>query len=326
MAELVPSLRLAGRALVIDDDAETVSSALDAAGVTPVHWYRRALGGHAATAWAPEGSFELATIRLPSSREAFEMLLHAAAGRLSQGGRVFVYGTNDEGIRSADRKMEAVFGPTRTLDTRRHSRVLGATRPLDVPGLRGELEAWRVTFSVELPDGRFDFQSFPGVFAHGRLDAGTRVLIDAMPTPKPGARVLDFACGAGVLGAVVRRRAPSASLVLLDVYAPAVEAARINVPEARVLLGDGWDAVDAAATYDLVVSNPPIHSGVGEDYDVLAQLVERAPAHLDPAGELWLVVQRTVPLQALLSAAFAQVDVVAGNSQFRVWRASAPRH
>jgi 16S rRNA (guanine1207-N2)-methyltransferase len=325
MAELVPGLGLAGGALVVDDDAELVARALVAAGVEPHCWYRRALHGHSATAWAPEGCFEAATIRLPQAREVLEMLLHAAASRLGPGGRVFVYGTNDEGIRSAARKIEAVFGATHTLDTRAHSRALGATRPEHLPGLRAELDDWRRSFSVELPDGGLPLVSYPGVFAHGRLDAATRMLIDVMPTPATGARVLDFGCGVGVLGAVLRRRAPTTTVELLDAYALAVEAARINVPEARVLLGDGWDALPAGAAYDLVVSNPPIHTGVGEDYAVLADLVQRAPAHLARGGELWLVVQRTVPVQELLRAAFAEVEVAAANSQFRVFRACAPR-
>jgi 16S rRNA (guanine1207-N2)-methyltransferase len=325
MAELVPGLSLSGRALVIDDDNDAVASALRDAGVAPLPWYRRALHGHTATAWPAPDPADIATIRLPSSRDALDLLLHAAAARLAPGGQVFVYGTNDEGIRSTARWIEAVFGATRTLDTRRHSRVLAATRPPDIPELRAALDDWRTTFTIELPDGRLDFVSYPGVFAHGKLDAGTRVLLDAMPTPPPGARVLDFGCGAGLVAAVVHHRAPSAQLDLLDVFAPATAVARLNVPTARIFLGDAWTAIDPSSRYDLILSNPPIHTGVGEDYRVLTALIEQSPDHLTPAGELWLVVQRTVPLQDLLAAAFTRIDEPAGNSQFRVWRARSPR-
>jgi len=324
MAELVPTLALSGRALVIDDDNDIVASALRDAGVTPVPWYRRALHGHAASAWPPLDTVDIATLRLPSSRDALDMLLHAAAARLTPGGQLFVYGTNDEGIRSTARWIEARFGATRTLDTRRHCRVLAAARPPDIPDLRPELDDWRTPFAVELPDSRFDVVSYPGVFAHGKLDPGTRLLLDAMPIPPPSARVLDFGCGTGILAAVIRHRAPSAALDLVDVFAPAAAAARLNVPDARIFLGDAWAALDATR-YDLIVSNPPIHTGVGEDYRVLISLIEQSPDHLTPTGELWLVVQRTVPLHDLLTASYARIDEPAGNSQFRIWRAHSPR-
>ena len=325
MAELVPTLSLSGRALVIDDDHDIVAAALRDAGVTPVMWYRRALDGHTATAWPSPNPVDIATIRLPSSRDALDMLLHAAAARLAPGGQLFVYGTNDEGIRSTARWIEAVFGATRTLDTRRHSRVLAATRPPDIPDLRPALDDWRTPFTIELPDGRFDFVSYPGVFAHGKLDAGTRVLLDAMPTPSPGARVLDFGCGAGIVAAVLHHRAPSTQLDLLDVLAHATAAARLNVPSARLFLGDAWTAIDPSSRYDLVLSNPPIHTGVGEDYRVLTSLIEHAPDRLTATGELWLVVQRTVPLRDVLANSFGSIDEPAGDSQFRIWCARSPR-
>jgi 16S rRNA (guanine1207-N2)-methyltransferase len=325
MAELVPTLALSGRALVIDDDNDTVASALRDAGVTAVPWYRRALHGHTAAAWPPPETVDIATLRLPSSRDALDMLLHAAATRLAPGGRLFVYGTNDEGIRSTSRWIEALFGDTRTLDTRRHSRVLAATRPPAIPDLRAVLDDWRTPFTIDLADGRLDFISYPGVFAHGKLDAGTRLLLDAMPTPPADARVLDFGCGAGVLSAVLRHRAPSTALDLVDVFAPAVAAARLNVPTARIFLGDAWTAIDPSTRYDFILSNPPIHTGVGEDYRVLTALIEQSPDHLTPTGELWLVVQRTVPLHDLLATSFARIDEPSGNSQFRIWRARAPR-
>ena len=325
MAELVPTLSLTGRALVVDDDNDIVASALRGAGVTPMPWYRRALHGHVATPWPPPDTVDAATLRLPSSRDALDMLLHAAAARLAPGGRLFVYGTNDEGIRSTARWIEALFGASRTLDTRRHSRVVAAIRQPDIPDLRPALDDWRKPFTIDHRDGRFDFVSFPGVFAHGKLDSGTQLLLDAMPTPPANARVLDFGCGAGILSAVLRRRAPSAALDLVDVFAPAAAAARLNVPDARIFLGDGWTAVDPSTRYDLILSNPPIHTGVGEDYRVLTALIEQSPDHLTPTGELWLVVQRTVPLHDLLAASFARVDEPSGNSQFRIWRARAPR-
>lgn len=320
MAGLVPGLGLRGRVLVVDDDGGTVTAAIRESGAEPVAWFRRALDGHAATPWVPEGPFDAAAVRLPTTREAVEMLLHAAAGQVAPGGRIFLYGTNDEGIKSAIRPMERILDATETLETKRHSRVVASIRPENIPGLRPSLGDWERTFSVKLPEGAFAFRTYPGMFAHGHLDDATRLLIDALPKPKDHAHVLDFGCGAGVLGAILKRRTPSAEIDLLDVNALAIDAARRNAPDARPLLGNGWAAVDKAR-YDLVVSNPPIHSGVGEDFRVMQELITHAPSHLKKDGELWLVAQRTVPLRQMLEASFRSVAIAAETSQFIVWRA-----
>ncbi|HCA66231.1 MAG TPA: 16S rRNA methyltransferase, partial [Pseudomonas sp.] len=55
--------------------------------------------------------------------------------------------------------------------------------------------------------------------------------------------LLDFGCGAGILGATLKRRYPQSELVLLDVDAFAVESSRrtlaANGLEAEVIAGDG---------------------------------------------------------------------------------------
>ena len=49
----------------------------------------------------------------------------------------------------------------------------------------------------------------------------------------PRERVLDFACGSGLLGAWVTAREPTVSVDFLDVDAVALEAVEANVPGAN---------------------------------------------------------------------------------------------
>ena len=109
MAEVLPTLALRGRVLVVDDDGEVVVGAARKLGLEVVAWYRRALRGHAARAWVEGESFEAVVIRYPVSRDAFEMILHAVVPRLSVGGRVLVFGANDEGIKSAGTSLKTVL-------------------------------------------------------------------------------------------------------------------------------------------------------------------------------------------------------------------------
>ena len=89
----------------------------------------------------------------------------------------------------------------------------------------------------------------------------------------------------------------------LDVDAVALAAARENVPGARLIPSDGFDALEHER-YDLIVSNPPFHEGKVETGRVVERLVRGAPDHLETDGSLVLVTQRRLPLAALLASTF----------------------
>ena len=129
------------------------------------------------------------------------MAVHACLSVLAPAGRLIVYGGNEEGIRSAAGMIEQLCGGVETLATRGHGRVLAARRPADPSQLRASLAAWRSTTSLEIANRRRDWVSYPGIFAANRIDEGTALLIDALPPLRAGARVLDYACGSGAIGA-----------------------------------------------------------------------------------------------------------------------------
>jgi 16S rRNA (guanine1207-N2)-methyltransferase len=162
--------------------------------------------------------------------------------------------------------------------------------------------------------------SYPGCFAAGRLDEGTELLLSALPPLPPGARVLDYGCGTGAIAAAAFDLQPGLRLDAMDSDAVALEAARENVPAARLVLGARL-ADAGRARYDILLSNPPLHRGIAEDRSRLERLVADAPAHLAPGGCLQLVVQRRIALEQLLARHFAKVEIAAETGRYRVWRA-----
>jgi 16S rRNA (guanine1207-N2)-methyltransferase len=262
-------------------------------------------------------------VRYPVSRDAFEMIVHAVAARLVPGGRLFAYGANDEGIKGSARALATAFQDTETVETKRHSRVVAAGRVRDVQ-LKRELEEWKESVTMTLPSGSVNLVSYPCLFAHGRLDVGTALLLEALPQGlKAGAKVLDYGCGIGVVGLAVQMANPGAELDLIDFDSIATLAAKQNVPLARVMTADSLAAVHDKK-YDLIVSNPPIHAGKGEDFTVLLRFLADVTAALAPGGTLLFVVQATVPIKKELTKLFGQVDVAQANKQFTVWRATQP--
>lgn len=309
---LVAGDRDAAAARVLEEETE---GAVD-------RWCRRLVPGTVVSPWPPEGPWRTVALRLPRSKDELEMLVHAAASILAPGGELLVYGANDEGARSAPARIEPVFGEVATVAIKRRCRVLRAVRPRELPELRGSLDQWRIEWTLEVDGRRLPWVSYPGLFAHGRLDAGTALLLEAMAAPSGRARVLDYGCGTGVLGGALRSRNPDLEVDLLDADALALEAAGENVTGARRVLGDRLDAV-GGARYDRIVSNPPYHEGKAESLVVVERLVRQAPRHLTGAGVLEIVVQRRLPVDGPLREAFAEAEVVAETGTHRVWRARA---
>jgi 16S rRNA (guanine1207-N2)-methyltransferase len=175
-------------------------------------------------------------------------------------------------------------------------------------------------------DMELRLETRPGVFAQHGIDSGSRLLIEAMKVT-PTARVLDLGCGYGPIGIVAARLAVRGSAVLVDSDIRATRLAQRNlelngVTNAEVILGDGWHDLPAKSRFDLVVSNPPTHSG----REVLDDFVEGAYKVLRPRGQMYMVVNRLLSLRKEVEKVFGAVETVAQSKGFVVIRAAkAPR-
>jgi 16S rRNA (guanine1207-N2)-methyltransferase len=307
--------------MLLANQGGSLPGALRARGLSALVWNRRLMNDQPARPEPPEGPFDMALVRLPKARDEQESTTHAALNVMRPGGRLVLYGGNDEGIRGAARKLGGFVGSVETLAIHGHGRVLAVDRPEHLPGLRGRLTDWRKVARIAIAGIERDWVSYPGVFAADHLDEGTALLVSALPALAPGARVLDFACGTGTISAAVLSAQPAASIDMIDNDSVALEAARENVPAARRVLGASLAEV-RSSVYDVILSNPPLHEGIAETRALVDRLVAGAPAHLVPGGLLQMVVQRRIALDRLLREHLGKSEIVAEDGGYRVWRAT----
>lgn len=268
---------------------------------------------------APEHAFDAAVLFLPKSRDLANYLLNALASRLA-GKPLFLVGEKRGGIEGAAKQLHA-FGKPRKLDSARHCQLWQVT--VDTAPAAIELESLAQRYELPLAEGPLTIVSLPGVFSHGRLDRGSALLLDNLDA-LPGGHVLDFGCGAGVLGASIKRRYPQSQVTLLDVDAFAAASSRLTL-QANGLQGDviTGDGIDAAPLYlDAIVSNPPFHTGVHTDYSASETMLRKSVEHLKKGGELRLVANSFLRYQPLIEAQFGTCHTRAEGQGFKIYQAT----
>ena len=307
-------------ALLLGDPAPHLALALRDAEYDVTRWHRFLTPGQLCTAWPPAGRFDEVWVRMPRSSREAAMLLHAAAARVEDGAPIHLYGASDEGIRSAARHFPAGTAAPRPAIIKRRCRVLVAVRQSAPPRPDG-LEQWTLEARIDWGAGERAWTFYPGVFAYGRLDPASALLIGCLPTVTVAERVLDFGAGTGLIGAAVLERGGGGEVHLLEPDAISLTAAARNVPGAVPVPGRDLSAV--SGPFDLIVSNPPIHGGKAQSLRTVEALIHDAPAVLTKGGTLLLVAQRRLPIGKLLERSLGRVRAVADRGLFRVWSASS---
>ncbi|MBD9414417.1 class I SAM-dependent methyltransferase [Pseudomonas sp. PDM16] len=266
----------------------------------------------------PDASFDSAVLFLPKSRELADYLLQALAARLA-GHELYLVGEKRGGIERAAKQL-AAYGKPRKLDSARHCQLWQVT--VDNAPAAPDLQALAQRFELPLADGPLQVLSLPGVFSHGRLDRGSALLLEQLDG-LPQGHLLDFGCGAGVLGATLKRRYPQSQLTLLDVDAFAVESSRLTLAanglEAEVIAGDGIDAAPTGLA--AIISNPPFHTGVHTDYQASEHLLREAARHLNKGGELRLVANSFLKYPPLIEQHLGSCQTLIERDGFRIYRA-----
>ncbi len=273
--------------------------------------------------------FPLVLILPPRQREEARAVFARALTCLAPGGTVLASMPNTEGARSGESDLAALAGTVQHR-SKHKCRVFWST-PKDDDVDRPLQAEW---LALDAPRAIMDgYISRPGLFAWNRIDRASALLAEHLPADLRG-RVADLGAGYGYLATQVIARCLGVSAIdLYEAEARALEPARINLENARLAssraleLAVHWHDVTRGlpGKYDAIVSNPPFHQGRA-DIPALGQaFINSAADALLPGGSVWLVANRHLPYEVLLTKRFSEVRAVTVQDGFKVIEARGVR-
>ncbi|MFZ0533418.1 MAG: methyltransferase [Anaerolineales bacterium] len=270
--------------------------------------------------------FNTVYIQIPKGRQLTRRWLVQAYNALLLEGSLYISGSNNTGIKTMINDAQELFGQGRILAYKKGNRVAQFIKKsvaeltpewAQTPGIAPG--TW-VEYSIHLANYTFRIRSLPGVFSFAHLDEGTKMLLD-ITTILPGANVLDVGCGYGIIG--LYAAAKGAGLVhLIDNNLLAVsscnETLTLNrITNAKVFAGDLLNPI-GSNKYDLVLSNPPFHTGHAVDLQIAQALIDQSWQALNPGGQLIIVANRFIRYDHLIKAIFGNVSTLTESGKFHV--------
>ena len=175
-------------------------------------------------------------------------------------------------------------------------------------------------------DESFKIVNYPNLFAHGRLDPGTAFLMDNFPFVANNGKIVDLACGDGILAMKAAKSWPEAELLCVDESWLAIQSAKetfeVNGVSNKVIfkVTDVLEGVDRDWA-DLILCNPPFHSNMGITTATALKMFRQSARVLKKGGELFVVANKHLAYEKQLSGIFSKAQIIKSNKKFSIIRA-----
>ena len=167
---------------------------------------------------------------------------------------------------------------------------------------------------------RLKFKTDAGVFSYGKVDKGTKILVENVIVDKDD-DILDLGCGYGVIGIALADEVKSVTMA--DINRRAIKLAKENIKlnnlegcDIRVVYSDLYENV-RDREYDKIITNPPIRTGK----EVLHRIIKEGKGILKDNGEIWVVIQTKQGAKSLakyMEEVFGNVETVTIKGGYRV--------
>lgn len=252
-----------------------------------------------------------------ATRFAEENLATLARGwqMLKVGGWLVVAQHNDLGAKRLDGLMKQL-GERHAL-SKHHCRAVAVQKTAETPAVLAE---WLNADAPQQVEGA-PLLAAPGTFSWRKVDAGSRLLMEALPKSLSG-KGADICAGWGYLSwALLESRPAIAHIALFEAEKRAIDLAEQNLAVHVAKCSFAWvDATRplAASNLDWAVMNPPAHDMLQSSPEATAAIFATAAKALKQGGKLYLVANRHLPYERTLETLFSSQATTHENNEFKV--------
>lgn len=275
----------------------------------------------------------LVLLQLPKHLEALHEIAAAVARWSAADVRLLAGGRVKHLTPAMNEVLGRSFSTVAASLARQKSRVLRASDPVTA-AVEGERDEADTTASTALrtehhADIGLTIAAAGAAFAGTKLDIGTRFLLEALPGIAPEARTaIDLGCGTGVLAVSLAIARPELTVIATDQSAAAVASTTATIAlnddgdrrlaERITVVRDDGLSMQPDASSDLVVLNPPFHSGTTVHTGVAHELFAEAARVLRPGGTLAVVWNSHLGYRQALERLVGPTTQIARNQKFTV--------
>lgn len=154
-------------------------------------------------------------------------------------------------------------------------------------------------YTDNLAGKTYKFKSVDSVFSKDKIDDGTRVLLNTVLDnyDEMKGEVLDFGCGVGVIGIVLKTEYPKCNITMCDVNLTCTKLAseniKLNNVQSKIVESNLYDNIQGE--YDYIITNPPIKVGK----EILFSVVGDGYAHIKHGGHIVLVIRKSHGMESM---------------------------
>ena len=260
-------------------------------------------------------------IRVSKSRSLTRHWINCLSEALPIGGRLHIAGGKKEGTRNY------IDGARKLLNDNsahiHHKNILQASLTKQ-KHITSTLVDKNFTELVNVTDGELNFQTRPGIFGWNKIDKGSRLLVDTVRSNaliQDNNNVLDLGCGYGYLS-IALAQVVDASFTATDNHLTALSVCQSNFDNLGIrgvtLADNCGDSINKK--YDLVVCNPPFHTGFSVDDSLLSRFLHTASVCLEISGEAVFVVNSFIDLPQIAQQYFSDCERLIAADGFSVYQ------
>lgn len=298
-------------------------------------------------------------IYLPKAKQQLAMLIANAAAIVKENGSILVVGENKAGVKSVSKLLEKYGSQVNKIDSAKHCGLYALTLEEPLPEFDldnySEIRSYNIhdtNIKVFSLPGVFGHKQLdPGTELLLNELPPTWLLKEA--ALKRSSHVYDFACGTGLIGVYV---ANVMAAVLTEKFAKNSQTAEPNADQSentenvlKISMSDisalaiycsqktvqlnnidpAFATLEIAAQdgmlkpkkpYNLIVSNPPFHAGIQNDYSITQNFIKASFSLCKPYAKMVLVANRFLPYPDALQQVYGKFQELKATPKYRVYQ------